>query len=230
MVFGREPVLWLAVIRAAIAAGAAFGFNLTGEQVAAVVLLSEAVLALVTRSQVTPNRTVSDKLSAAYAQGAAARHGSSMAAPLVVLAVLSLGLSGCALAPKPNPTPEDEQARLTTLSEAVGRVVTVTKIARGAQDLTVAFGDRIPAQTALTIAQGFKVYFTAVDAALAVAEDTAKPLATRQEALLSAIAEGRKLLAVLDLFPGLSSMRDAMGEELTRASSPTVMIGAPSSE
>lgn len=52
----NEPVMVLGVIQAAIALVAAFGLNLTGDQVATLVSFSAAVLSLVARRQVTPTR------------------------------------------------------------------------------------------------------------------------------------------------------------------------------
>lgn len=52
--FGREPTLWLGLIRAVIVAITAWGFELSAEQVAAVYLLAEAVLSLLNRQLVTP--------------------------------------------------------------------------------------------------------------------------------------------------------------------------------
>ena len=49
-----EPVLILAVINAAIALLASFGFSLSAQQVGAVSALSTAVFAIVTRTQVSP--------------------------------------------------------------------------------------------------------------------------------------------------------------------------------
>lgn len=53
-IFDREPVLFMAVIQAAIALGAAFGLNLDGVQVAALTAFSAAVLGLIARRKVTP--------------------------------------------------------------------------------------------------------------------------------------------------------------------------------
>ena len=53
-IFGREPVLFMAVIQAGIALAAAFGLNLDGVQVAALTAFSAAVLGLIARSKVTP--------------------------------------------------------------------------------------------------------------------------------------------------------------------------------
>jgi len=52
--FGREPVLWTGVIRAAVVCGAAFGLKLSTEQIVSIYALTEAILILVTRSQVSP--------------------------------------------------------------------------------------------------------------------------------------------------------------------------------
>ena len=54
MIFNREPVAILAVIQTALALITAFGFNLSGEQVGAIVAVSSAVLALIARSKVAP--------------------------------------------------------------------------------------------------------------------------------------------------------------------------------
>jgi uncharacterized membrane protein len=52
--FGREPVLWTTAIRSVILLATVFGLQWTTEQIAAIMVAVEAVLALVTRSQVTP--------------------------------------------------------------------------------------------------------------------------------------------------------------------------------
>lgn len=52
--FGREPVLWLAVLRAIIVLATSFGLDLSVEQTAAVYLVLESVLSLAARQQVTP--------------------------------------------------------------------------------------------------------------------------------------------------------------------------------
>lgn len=62
-IFGREPVMILAVVQMAIALVAAFGLSLTGVQTAAIVAFSAAVLGLITRSQVYAPATVA-KLTA----------------------------------------------------------------------------------------------------------------------------------------------------------------------
>ena len=53
-ILGREPVMILAVVQAAIALAVAFGLQWTGEQVGLVVAFSAAVLGLIARSKVTP--------------------------------------------------------------------------------------------------------------------------------------------------------------------------------
>ena len=57
MILGREPVVILAAVNAALALGVGFGMDLTGEQQALIGAAVSAVLALVARSQVVPNAT-----------------------------------------------------------------------------------------------------------------------------------------------------------------------------
>ena len=52
--FSREPAAILAAIQTGIAAFVAFGLDLSGDQVAAVMAVSGAILGLITRSKVTP--------------------------------------------------------------------------------------------------------------------------------------------------------------------------------
>jgi hypothetical protein len=52
-IWGREPVAILAVVQAGIALGMAYGLNVTPEQMALILTFTGAVLALITRSQVT---------------------------------------------------------------------------------------------------------------------------------------------------------------------------------
>lgn len=52
--FDREPVLWLAAIRAIVVLVTAFGLQLTPEQIAAVYLVAEAILSLIARQRVEP--------------------------------------------------------------------------------------------------------------------------------------------------------------------------------
>lgn len=54
MIWNREPVLFFAVVQAAVTLVTAFGVDLTAEQVAAVNLFSLAVLSLIVRHKVTP--------------------------------------------------------------------------------------------------------------------------------------------------------------------------------
>lgn len=59
-VFGREPVMWLAIVQTGLALAAGFGLHLTGEQIALIMAFSAAVLGFVARSQVTPTETLPD--------------------------------------------------------------------------------------------------------------------------------------------------------------------------
>lgn len=52
--WGREPVAIAAAIRAILLSAVAFGLRWTPEQIAAFMLATEAVLAVVTRNRVTP--------------------------------------------------------------------------------------------------------------------------------------------------------------------------------
>ena len=52
-IFGREPIMIIAVIDAAIALAVAFGLNWTGEQVSLTVAFVTVLLGLVARTQVT---------------------------------------------------------------------------------------------------------------------------------------------------------------------------------
>ncbi len=52
--FGREPTLILGFIRAVVVCVAAFGFELSAEQVTGIYLVVEAGLSLINRQQVTP--------------------------------------------------------------------------------------------------------------------------------------------------------------------------------
>lgn len=53
-IFGREPVLYLALVQAALALAVGFGLNLSPEQIGLVMAFSSAVLGFVARSQVSP--------------------------------------------------------------------------------------------------------------------------------------------------------------------------------
>ena len=54
----REPALVTGLVSAVIALGAAFGLDLSGEQTGAIMAVTAAVLAVVTRQSVTPNADV----------------------------------------------------------------------------------------------------------------------------------------------------------------------------
>jgi hypothetical protein len=54
MIWNREPVLFFAVVQAAVTLVTAFGVSLSAEQVAAINLFSLAVLSLIVRHKVTP--------------------------------------------------------------------------------------------------------------------------------------------------------------------------------
>lgn len=58
MIFGREPVMVMAVLQAGIALGVSFGLGWSAEQVGAVTAFSAAVLGLIARQTVTPNASV----------------------------------------------------------------------------------------------------------------------------------------------------------------------------
>jgi hypothetical protein len=73
----NEPVLIGVAIRATILAVAAFGFKITVDQIAAVMLAVEAVLALVTRAMVAPNKLVQERMD----EGRHPVTGESMPAP-----------------------------------------------------------------------------------------------------------------------------------------------------
>lgn len=50
----REPVMTMAVVQAALALAVSFGLDLTGDQVAAIMAFSAAVLGWIARSKVAP--------------------------------------------------------------------------------------------------------------------------------------------------------------------------------
>ena len=53
----REPALVTGLVSAVVALGTSFGLHLTDEQVGAITAVTVAVMAFVTRSQVTPTTT-----------------------------------------------------------------------------------------------------------------------------------------------------------------------------
>lgn len=57
MIWNREPALILGAVQALIALAVGFGLNLSPEQVSLILAATAAVLALITRSQVTPTRS-----------------------------------------------------------------------------------------------------------------------------------------------------------------------------
>lgn len=59
--FGREPVAIAAVVRLGLLMLVAFGLKLSVDQIAAVMVFIEALLALLTRQSVTPNQTVAEQ-------------------------------------------------------------------------------------------------------------------------------------------------------------------------
>lgn len=65
----NEPVLIGGAIRAVILAAMAFGFTVTPEQLGAVMLAVEAVLALATRAFVTPNHLAEARVDQAIKAG-----------------------------------------------------------------------------------------------------------------------------------------------------------------
>ena len=55
-IWGREPVMLMAVIQAGVALAVGFGLNWSGDQVALVLAFSAALLGFIARSQVTPTK------------------------------------------------------------------------------------------------------------------------------------------------------------------------------
>jgi hypothetical protein len=60
--FGREPALWLGLAQALIALAVGFGLDWTAEQVSLVMAAVAAIVAFITRSQMTANSQVISKL------------------------------------------------------------------------------------------------------------------------------------------------------------------------
>lgn len=60
----NEPTLIAGAIRAILLALTAFGFDLTGDKIAAIMLAVEAVLTLVNRALVTPNQLADERVAA----------------------------------------------------------------------------------------------------------------------------------------------------------------------
>lgn len=61
MLLGREPALWIGAFRAILYAGVLFGLDLSDVQTTGLVIAVEAILALLTRSEVTPNIDVVER-------------------------------------------------------------------------------------------------------------------------------------------------------------------------
>lgn len=55
MIWKREPALFYGVVNATIALAVSFGLDLKPDQIGAILAVTSAFLALVTRSQMTPN-------------------------------------------------------------------------------------------------------------------------------------------------------------------------------
>lgn len=68
-IFGREPVLYITLLRTGLALAVGFGLNLTGEQVALVVAFADAAFGFITRQAVTPSQTARMRISDAYRAG-----------------------------------------------------------------------------------------------------------------------------------------------------------------
>ena len=60
LLLGREPVLWFELLRAVLPVAVLFGLPLTPEQTAGLLLVWSSLLALITRSAVTPNASVAE--------------------------------------------------------------------------------------------------------------------------------------------------------------------------
>lgn len=56
------PVAWASLVRSIILCATAFGFHLTADQIASLMLVVESVLAVLTHQAVTPNNRVSSVL------------------------------------------------------------------------------------------------------------------------------------------------------------------------
>lgn len=55
MLWNREPVLWMGLIRASVVLITLFGLELSVEQTAGVYLFAEAILSFVARQRVSPS-------------------------------------------------------------------------------------------------------------------------------------------------------------------------------
>lgn len=68
-IFGREPVLYITLLRTGLALAVGFGLNSRGEQVALVVAFADAVFGFITRQAVTPSQTARMRINDAYRAG-----------------------------------------------------------------------------------------------------------------------------------------------------------------
>lgn len=55
MIWNREPALFYGLVNTVLALGLAFGADLSTEQIGAILAVTSAVLALITRSKVSPS-------------------------------------------------------------------------------------------------------------------------------------------------------------------------------
>lgn len=108
----NEPVLIGGAIRAVLLAAMAFGLQVTPEQLAAVMLAVEAVIALVTRAFVTPNHLAEARVAAGNSPTtpltAAQKANLPPAASILLAAAIgfgALGMTGCGGNPPPATDP-----------------------------------------------------------------------------------------------------------------------------
>ena len=62
--WGRQPVYILAVVQAALALAVGFGLKMSGDQVALIMALATAIVALITNRKVTSNAYIVDETDA----------------------------------------------------------------------------------------------------------------------------------------------------------------------
>lgn len=74
----REPALVTGLVSALIALGVAFGLDLSGEQTGAIMAVTAAILAVVTRQSVTPNVDVQSVTDPGGPTGVAAGPGADL--------------------------------------------------------------------------------------------------------------------------------------------------------
>lgn len=94
--FRREPVLITAVVRAGILLGTAFGLKLSVDQITAVMLFTEAVLALFTRSQVTSEATLQRAQTSSVEMAALAKASTGIGVALLCVVLSGATLPACA--------------------------------------------------------------------------------------------------------------------------------------